>query len=112
MATSEGQKPEANEILIDWNGAAQTRPVQHVNQVVIQIVEHELNLAFFQFNPPVVIAKNPQEVVIQLQGLKSITPDCVARINMSARAARGLIRALQEQFDENGSLKGDDEDED
>lgn len=96
---------------IDWNGAAQKVPLQHTNQAVVQIVEHEVNLSFFLFSPPVLIASTAEEAATQMQGVESIVPDCLARINMSAVTAKGLIEALQKQFDEKGNLKGDgDED--
>jgi hypothetical protein len=108
VATPERQNPEVIELLIDWPGSAMGVPVRHANQAIVQVVEHELNLTFFQFNPPVVIGAGP-EVSKQLRGMDTIVPDCVARINMSARTAKGLIEALQNQFDEKGVLKGDED---
>jgi hypothetical protein len=108
LPESNGQELEAIELKIDWAGAAETVPVRHVNQIVVQIVEHELNLSFFQFNPPVVVGQNSEEITSQIEGIKLITPDCVARINMSSRTAQGLIKALQRQFDTDGKLEGDD----
>ena len=112
MADSKKPADARTKIWIDWAGAAQKVPVQHTNQVVVQIVEHELTLSFFLFSQPVVIASNAEEANQQLQGIDFIEPDCLARINMSARTAKGLIEALQKQFDDKGNLKGDGDETD
>lgn len=109
MADSEKPTGTTLKMWIDWNGAAQKVSVGHTNQVVVQTVEHEVNLTFFMFSQPVVLASNPEEVAQQLQGAESLMPDCLARINMSARTAKGLIEALQKQFDEKGRLRGDED---
>src|ERR1051326_1572986 len=109
LANPEKPKSDGIQLFIDWNGAAQTKTVQHANQVVVQIVEHELNLSFFQFSPPVVLG-SADDVQRQLRGVESVQPDCVARINMSTRTAKGLIQAIQKQFDEHGELRGDKDD--
>lgn len=104
LSSMDEVQPPAFDIKIDWNAAAQTKTLQHANQAVIQLVEHEINLTFFQYSVPVAIG-SASEVLMQLQGIKILQPDCIARINISPRTARGLIKAIQQQLDENDKLE-------
>ena len=111
MSNAEEPKKNALELTIDWHGAAQTKQVHHANQVIVQVVEHELNLSFFQFSLPVVLG-SAEDVQRQLRGTEWIQPDCLARLNISSRTAKGLIKALEKQFDEQGNLIGGKDEDD
>src|SRR5262249_19874194 len=97
---TESIEAQSNSLLlwVDWKNAAEEKPVLHANQIIAQIHDHEAFLSFFQVSPPVLLGM-PEEIRKQLEGMTSMRPECVARINVTPRILKKMIKVLQETID-------------
>ena len=82
------------QVPMDYSNAEQQRAI-FANSFVVQHDQHEFHLMFFQTNPPLLIGGDP-DIEKKIREIKSIKPECVARIVMSADRIQEVIRALQD----------------
>lgn len=87
---------EIIELQIDFSGAAEGKPAEHVNQMTLQASGHEIFLSFFQVIPPLFLGK-PEDIA-RLKENKPVRPEFVSRLVMSPHFARRILKVLQENL--------------
>ncbi len=84
------------EMPINWF-VSERIETRYANNVVIQHSKNEFVISFFEILPPLLLG-SPQEVQAQLQQMRTIHAECVARIVMSPESAQNFARALQQNL--------------
>lgn len=82
---------------IEWHIPDTVAP-RHATNVVVQQLEHEFVISFFELIPPIILG-SPEEQEQQVRNLKAVRATCVARIVVSANRMPGFVNALQNGLD-------------
>ncbi len=102
MAETKGKKKTkktapSKQVPIKWNVPADMTS-QYASNVVIQFLENEFKISFFETSYEIRVGKNqgfPDEAIA----------NCVASIIINPNKIPGLIKALQQQYDSYAELK-------
>lgn len=83
-------------IPLDYSSAEEQQAI-FANAFVVQHDEHEFHLLFFQTLPPLILGNDPLRGE-KIKSLKSIKPQCVARIAIAGDRLQSVIDALKENL--------------
>jgi hypothetical protein len=90
---------------IEWE-IPENFPVRYATHLVVQVMENEFLISFFEIHPPIVLGK-PDEIVEQLTKFQSIKANCVAQILVSAQKMPEIINALEQVVKQTTDQKDD-----
>lgn len=68
-------------------------PIRYATNMVVQKLENEYLLSFFEIRPPLILG-TPEQISVKLEGLKSITANCVAQIFIAQNKMPEFVKAL------------------
>jgi Protein of unknown function (DUF3467) len=71
---------------------------RYATNLVVQHTEHEFTISFFELHPPLLLG-SPEERKAQLEHIKSVRAECVARIIVAAERMPEFLKVLQGQLE-------------
>jgi hypothetical protein len=86
----------SKELPIEWH-IPDGMTGRHATNIVVQYVEGEYVVSFFELVPPIVLGE-PEERLKQIEQLTSVRAQCVARIVVPAHKMEGFIGAFVQTF--------------
>lgn len=79
------------EVPIEWN-VPESIVTQYATNMIVQHLEHEFIISFFDTRPPLIIGVPSKE---ELASVTSIRAECIARIVVANARMPGFVNALQ-----------------
>ena len=96
VSVTKVKSPGFVQIPLDFSDAENARAL-FSNTFVVQNDQQEFHLLFFQANPPMLVSNDPDREK-KLKAIKSMKPQCVARIVVTADRMQAIIAAMSENF--------------
>jgi Protein of unknown function (DUF3467) len=84
-------------IPVEWHFPEQIAS-RYATNLVVQSTQHEFIISFFEVRHPILIG-SPEEQRAQLEQIKSIRAECVARIIVAAEKMPEFLQVLQVRLD-------------
>jgi hypothetical protein len=97
VAEQEQEPPKVRELPIEWHFPGDITS-RYATNLVVQSTEHEFTISFFEIRQPILLG-SPEDRKIQLEQMKSVRAECVARIIVGAERMPEFVRVLQERVD-------------
>jgi hypothetical protein len=94
---AEQEEKEILFIPIEWHFPEHIAS-RYATNLVVQSSQHEFIISFFEVRQPIVLG-SPEERKAQLEQIKSVRAECVARIIVAAERMPEFIQALQVRVD-------------
>ena len=102
MAEQEGENVYA--LPIEWY-FPEHMTSRYATTLVVQTSEHEFTISFFELHPPLMLG-SPEERKAQLEQIKSVRAECVARIIVAAERLPEFVKVLEGQLEEYRANRG------
>lgn len=87
------KKEQGISLPVEWH-IPDDIPLRYATNLVIQRLENEFLISFFEIRPPIILG-SPEEVVEKVKEFKSIRANCVAQIIVAADKMPDIVKALQ-----------------
>ena len=98
MAVAKKQKttlnPSQMQVKIEYD-IPENMPTYFVTNMVIQRIEHEFKVSFFELRRPLLLTEEDKEKIRTLQSVKAI---CVSSVSVTPDRLQIFIEALQDQL--------------
>jgi hypothetical protein len=71
---------------------------RYASDILVQHSDHEFVISFWELHKPIVLGNEEEEIIKQLEGIKSVKKECVARVVVAPERMESFIKALQNNF--------------
>ncbi len=68
---------------------------KYATNITVQRTEHEYIVSFFEIYPPLIVGDSPADVAKQVENIKSVAAECIARIIIAADRFPEFLSVLQ-----------------
>jgi hypothetical protein len=97
VAEQEQESPEGRKLPIEWYFPGDITS-RYATNLVVQSTEHEFTISFFEIRQPILLG-DPEDRKAQLEQIKSIRAECVARIIVAGERMAEFVDVLQKRLD-------------